>query len=415
MAIIVQKYGGTSVANADKIKRVAARVARTKDQGNKVVVVVSALGQTTDELVALAHQVAKEPSGREFDMLVSTGEQVSIALLAMALHDIGYDAISFTGSQVGIVTDSSHTRARIISADRKRMMRELDKDRVVIVAGFQGVSEGQEITTLGRGGSDTTAVALATVLPADVCEIYTDVDGVFTADPRIVPNARKMPAVSYDEMLELASAGAKVLHLRAVELAKNYDVKLHVRSSFTEEEGTVVVAETQEMERVMIGGVSLDKEEAKLSLAGVPDVPGIAAKLFTALADCGINVDMIVQSVGEDGLNTISFTVTKSDLRLARAFVGRDGRFGAELGAKRVESDPGIAKVSAVGAGMRSHSGVAAKMFRALGDAGINIHMISTSEIKLSCVVDESRAEEAVQVVHEAFKLGTLTVEGTAE
>ncbi len=412
MAIIVQKYGGTSVANADKIKRVAARVARTKDQGNKVVVVVSALGQTTDELVALAHQVAKEPSGREFDMLVSTGEQVSIALLAMALHDIGYDAISFTGSQVGIVTDSSHTRARIISADRKRMMRELDKDRVVIVAGFQGVSEGQEITTLGRGGSDTTAVALATVLPADVCEIYTDVDGVFTADPRIVPNARKMPAVSYDEMLELASAGAKVLHLRAVELAKNYDVKLHVRSSFTEEEGTVVVAETQEMERVMIGGVSLDKEEAKLSLAGVPDVPGIAAKLFTALADCGINVDMIVQSVGEDGLNTISFTVTKSDLRLALQITEK---VGAELGAKRVESDPGIAKVSAVGAGMRSHSGVAAKMFRALGDAGINIHMISTSEIKLSCVVDESRAEEAVQVVHEAFKLGTLTVEGTAE
>ena len=412
MAIIVQKYGGTSVANADKIKRVAARVARTKDQGNKVVVVVSALGQTTDELVALAHQVAKEPSRREFDMLVSTGEQVSIALLAMALHDIGYDAISFTGSQVGIVTDSSHTRARIISADRKRMMRELDKDRVVIVAGFQGVSEGQEITTLGRGGSDTTAVALATVLPADVCEIYTDVDGVFTADPRIVPNARKMPAVSYDEMLELASAGAKVLHLRAVELAKNYDVKLHVRSSFTEEEGTVVVAETQEMERVMIGGVSLDKEEAKLSLAGVPDVPGIAAKLFTALADCGINVDMIVQSVGEDGLNTISFTVTKSDLRLALQITEK---VGAELGAKRVESDPGIAKVSAVGAGMRSHSGVAAKMFRALGDAGINIHMISTSEIKLSCVVDESRAEEAVQVVHEAFKLGTLTVEGTAE
>jgi len=413
MAIIVQKYGGTSVANAEKIKRVAARVARTKNQGNKVVVVVSALGQTTDELVALAHQVAKEPSGREFDMLVSTGEQVSIALLAMALHDIGCDAISFTGSQVGIITDSSHTRARIISADRKRMMRELDNDRMVIVAGFQGVSKGREITTLGRGGSDTTAVALATVLPAEVCEIYTDVDGVFTADPRVVPDARKLPVISYDEMLELASAGAKVLHLRAVELAKNYDVKLHVRSSFTEEEGTLVVAETQEMERVMISGVSLDKAEAKLSLAGVPDVPGIAAKLFTALADRGVNVDMIIQSVGEDGLNTISFTVTKSDLKLA---LQTTETVGAELGAKRVESDPGIAKVSAVGAGMRSHSGVAAKMFRALGDAGINIHMISTSEIKLSCVVDESRAEEALQVLHDAFKLGTLTVEeGTAE
>jgi aspartate kinase len=412
MAIIVQKYGGTSVADADKIKRVAARVARTKDQGNKVVVVVSALGKTTDELVSLAHQVAKEPASREFDMLLSTGEQISIALLAMALHDIGYDAISFTGSQVGIITDSAHTRARIISADKKRVMSELDKDRVVIVAGFQGVSEGQEITTLGRGWSDTTAVALATVLPADVCEIYTDVDGVFTADPRVVPDARKLAVVSYDEMLELASAGTKVLHLRAVELAKNYGVKLHVRSSFTEEEGTLVVAETQEMERVMIGGVSLDKEEAKLSLTGVPDVPGIAAKLFTALADRGINVDMIVQSVGEDGLNTISFTVTKSDLKTA---MQTSERVGAELGAKRVESDSGIAKVSAVGAGMRSHSGVAARMFRALGDAGINIHMISTSEIKLSCVVDESRAEEAVQVVHEAFKLGTLTVEGAAE
>jgi aspartate kinase len=412
MAIIVQKYGGTSVANADKIKQVAARVARTKDQGNKVVVVVSALGKTTDELVALARQVAEEPSGREFDMLLSTGEQVSIALLAMALHDIGYDAISFTGSQVGIITDSSHTRARIVSADRNRVMRELDKDRVVIVAGFQGVSEGQEITTLGRGGSDTTAVALATVLPADVCEIYTDVDGVFTADPRVVPDARKLPVISYDEMLELASAGAKVLHLRAVELAKNYGVKLHVRSSFTKEEGTLVVAETQEMERVVISGVSLDKEEAKLSLAGVPDVPGIAAKLFTVLADRGINVDMIVQGVGEDGLNTISFTVTKSDLKAA---LQTAEKVGAELGAKRVESDPDVAKVSAVGAGMRSHSGVAAKMFRALGDAGINIHMISTSEIKLSCVVDESRAEEALQVLHDAFKLGTLIVEGTAE
>jgi aspartate kinase len=409
MAIVVQKYGGTSVANADKIKRVAARIARTKDQGNKVVAVVSALGQTTDELVALAHQVANEPAGREFDMLLSTGEQVSIALLAMALHDIGYDAISFTGSQVGIITDSSHTRARIVSADRKRMMCELDKDRVVIVAGFQGVSEGQEITTLGRGGSDTTAVALATVLPADVCEIYTDVDGVFTADPRVVPDARKLAVISYDEMLELASTGAKVLHSRAVELAKNYEVKLHVRSSFTEEEGTLVVAETQEMERMMIGGVALDKEEAKLSLAGVPDVPGIAAKLFTALADCGINVDMIVQSVGKDGLNTISFTVQKSNLKLA---LQTTEKVGAELGATSVESDRGIAKVSVVGVGMRSHSGVAAKMFRALGDAGINIHMISTSEIKLSCVVNESRAEEAVQVVHDAFELSKTTVEG---
>ena len=413
MAIIVQKYGGTSVVNADRIKRVAARIARTKDQGNRLVVVVSALGQTTDDLVALAHQVSREPSGREFDMLLATGEQVSIALLAMALQDLGYDAISFTGSQVGIITDSSHTKARIISADRNRILRELDKDKAVIVAGFQGMSEGQEITTLGRGGSDTTAVALATVLPADVCEIYTDVDGVFTADPRIVPEARKLPAISYDEMLELAGAGAKVLHVRAVELAKKYGVKLHVRSSFTEEEGTLVVAETEEMEHMVMSGVSLDKQEAKLSVADIPDVPGIAATLFTSLADRGVNVDMIVQSVGESGLNTISFTVPKGDLKAA---LETAEKVGAELGAKGVQCDPQIAKVSAIGVGMSSHSGVAARMFRALGDAGINIHMISTSEIKISCIVDEARGEEALTVVHNAFELSKLTVEhGTGQ
>ena len=408
MGIVVQKFGGTSVANAERIKRVAQRVARTKDAGNKVVVVVSALGETTDELIELAHQVSEEPSGREFDMLLSTGEQVSIALLAMALQDRGYEAISFTGMQVGIITDSFHTKARIVSVDTNRIMRELSRGNAVIVAGFQGVSADREITTLGRGGSDTTAVALATVLAADVCEIYTDVEGVFTADPRIVPNARKLPIISYDEMLELAGAGAKVLHLRSVELAKKYGVKLHVRSSFTEEEGTLVVAETEEMERQVISGVSLDKGEAKLSVADVPDVPGIAAKLFGSLADRGINVDMIVQSVGENSLNTISFTVPQSELKAA---VQTAETVARELGAKRVLCDPGIAKVSAVGVGMRSHSGVAARMFKALGDAGINIHMISTSEIRISCVVDEERSEEALKVVHEAFELSKLTVE----
>ena len=408
MAIIVQKYGGTSVGDADRIKRVARRIARTRDEGHKVVVVVSALGETTDELVALAHQVCDEPSGREFDMLLSTGEQVSIALLAMALHDIGCDAISFTGLQVGIITDSVHTKARIISVDKNRIMRELDRGRVVIVAGFQGVSEEQEITTLGRGGSDTTAVAIAVALSADMCEIYTDVNGVFTADPRIVPNARKLAVASYDEMLELAGAGAKVLHLRAVELVKKYGIKLHVRSSFAEEEGTLVVAETDEMERHVVSGVSLDKGEAKLSVLDVPDVPGTAAGLFGLLADRGINVDMIVQSVGANGLNTISFTVPESELKEA---LETTRKVAKELGARDVECDPAIAKVSAVGVGMRSHSGVAARMFKALGDTGINIHMISTSEIKISCVVDASRAEEAVRAVHDAFELSKLSVE----
>jgi len=408
MSIIVQKYGGTSVANADRIKKVAARVARTKDEGHKVAVVVSALGQTTDELIALARQVTTEPSKREFDMLLSTGEQVSIALLAMALQDLGYDAISFTGLQVGIVTDSAHTKARIISVNKNRIMRELDRGKVVIVAGFQGVDENQEITTLGRGGSDTTAVAIATALSADVCEIYTDVDGVFTADPRVVPDARKLAVVSYDEMLEMASAGAKVLHLRAVELAKKCAVKLHVRSSFTDEEGTLVVAETEKMERQVISGVSQDKGEAKVSVLDVPDVPGVAARLFGTLADSGINVDMIVQSVGANGLNTISFTVQESDLKAAMQTAES---VASELGAGGVECDPGITKISAVGVGMRSHSGVAATMFKALGDAGINIHMISTSEIKISCVVDTVRAEEALKVVHDAFELSKLSVE----
>jgi len=408
MGIIVQKYGGTSVADADRIKRVAARVARAKDEGHDVAVVVSALGKTTDELIALARQVCTEPSKREFDMLLSTGEQVSIALLAMALHDLGYDAISFTGLQIGIVTDSVHTKARIISVNSNRIMRELDRGKVVIVAGFQGVDENQEITTLGRGGSDTTAVAVATVLAADMCEIYTDVDGVFTADPRIVPDARKLAAVSYDEMLELASTGAKVLHLRAVELAKKCGVKLHVRSSFTEEEGTLVVAETERMERQVISGVSQDKSEAKVSVLDMPDVPGIAARLFGPLADSGINVDMIVQSVGANGLTTISFTVSESDLKAAMQAAQK---VASELGARGVECDPGIAKISAVGVGMRSHSGVAARMFKALGDAGINIHMISTSEIKISCVVDAAQAGKALKAVHDAFELSKLTVE----
>ena len=402
MALIVQKFGGTSVADPKKMKNVARRVGRTKDEGNDVIVVVSAPGKTTDQLVELARRVSPEPSGREYDMLLSSGEQISIALLAMALHELGYEAISFTGPQLGIRTDTSHSRARILSIDTDRLREELAAGKVVVVAGFQGISIEGEITTLGRGGSDTTAVALAAVAEADLCEIYTDVEGVYTADPRVVPLARRLGRISYDEMLELAGTGAKVLHLRSVEFAKKYHVPLRVRSSFTEQPGTLVTEEVPEMENVVVSGIALDDKIARVSLLGVPDVPGIAATIFRALAHEEINVDMIAQSVGSDGLNTVSFTVPKADLKRTLDALADPEK---QIHAAKVESDANVAMISAVGVGMKSHSGVAAEMFGALADAGINILMISTSEIKISCIIDSKSSKKAMQVIHGTFGL----------
>jgi len=401
--IIVQKYGGTSVANTGKIKKVARRIVSYKKKKFNVVVVVSALGDTTDELLKLAGSISRSPAERELDMLMSTGEQVSVALLAMAIHELGYEAISFTGAQVGIVTDKSHTKARIIDISAHRIQRELKKDKVVIVAGFQGMNLDQEITTLGRGGSDMTAVALAKVLKARMCEIYTDVDGVYTADPRIVKNARKLDKISYEEMHELSSAGAQVLQARSVEAASKYNVPLHVRGSFSDREGTYIAKEVKSMEDVLISGVTVNKNEAKVTICDVPDKPGAAAKIFKEIAGEGINVDMIIQNVGRTGATDVSFTVLERDLpktmKAARAVSER-------IGAGRIVRDKGIAKVSVIGIGMRSHSGVAAKMFEILASARINIEMISTSEIKISCVIKRKHAERAVQVLHKKFKLG---------
>ena len=403
MGLIVQKYGGTSVADAERIKRVAAHICETRDAGNDVVVVVSAMGKTTDELIRLAHQVSRQPpSKREFDMLLSTGEQVSIALLAMAIHDLGKDAVSLTGQQVGIKTDARHSQAKIIDVGKERIHRALAENQIVIVAGFQGVNEEAEITTLGRGGSDTTAVALAAVLKADICEIFTDVEGVFTADPRLVPTARKLKWISYDEMLELASLGAGVLVNRAVEFAKKYQVPVAVRSSFTFGTGTMVIEETDNMESEVIRGVTFDKSEAKMSLLDVPNVPGIAGRIFGALAQENINVDMIIQGAREGDCSDISFTVSKDDLDRAAAAAEK---IRLDLGASQVLVGRDIAKISVVGIGMKAHCGVAAKMFQALAEAGINIQMISTSEIKISCVVSEEQAAQAVAVLHKTFEL----------
>lgn len=400
--LIVQKFGGTSLATIDLIKRAARRVVEAKRRGHRVIAVVSARGHTTDELVALAHQVSPSPPRRELDMLIATGEQQSVALMAMAIHELGEPAISFAAGQIGIYTDSQHTRARIINIDPRRILRELEQDRVVIVAGFQGVDEGYNITTLGRGGSDITAVALAGVLGAELCEIYTDVDGVYTADPRMVPQARKLPYITYDEMLELASLGAAVMHPRSLEFAKKYRVPLSVRSSFHDGPGTLIVEETEDMEQVVVRGAALNTDEAKLTLHQVPDRPGVAAAICERLDRHGINMDMIVQNTGEDGLTDFSFTVAKSDLAESLAAVEEAAR---EVGAKRVSSDPNIAKVSVVGVGMRMHSGVAAKMFRALAAANVNIQMISTSEIKISCIVDAEDGARALAAVHAAFGL----------
>jgi len=400
--LIVQKYGGSSVANPERIKNVAKRVVSYKKRGYDVVVVVSALGDTTDELIELASKITDDPSEREMDMLISTGEQISCALLAMAIHELKTPAISFTGAQIGITTDSSHTRARILNISADRISEEIKNGKVVVVAGFQGVSANKEITTLGRGGSDLTAVALAKAIGAKICEIYTDVDGVYTADPRIVKDAKKLSRISYDEMLELASLGAKVMQARSVEYGKRYDIPIHVRSSFSDVEGTIISKEVKSMEKIDVSGVALQKDEAKVTICDVPDKPGIAAIIFKELAVNNIVIDMIVQNVSRTGTTDISFTVLKEDLARTLKVAKIVAR---EVGAGEVIKDENIAKVSIVGIGMRSHSGIAARMFKALASKKINIGMISTSEIKISCVIEKRHAETALRTLHDEFGL----------
>ena len=403
MSFIVQKYGGTSVGNPERIRNVASRVAESRKAGHRLVVVVSAMSGETDRLLKLAREVTPEPSARELDMILSTGEQQTIALTAMALHAIGVPAVSLTGAQAGIVTDRLHTKAKISNISPKRISEYLDSGHVVIVAGFQGQNDDGHITTLGRGGSDLTAIALAAALKADTCEIYTDVDGVYTADPRVVPNARKINEISYDEMLELASLGAKVMQARSVEFAKKFKVKFEVRSSFNHNPGTVIREEHAAMEDVVLRGVSLEKNQAKVTIIGVPDKPGAAAGLFSALAESGTNVDMIVQNVSAQGTTDLTFTINKDDLPQARKVIEAQV---AKVGAKGQTAHDGISKLSVVGIGMRSHTGVAATLFQALAQAAINIQMISTSEIKISVIIDEAEGARATQVVHDAFKLG---------
>ena len=400
--LVVQKYGGTSVGDLERIRNVARRIAKYKDEGHDVVVVVSAMAGETDRLLNLAHELVEEPSPRELDMLVATGEQVSSALLAMALNAMGYPAKALVAFQIPIKTDELFGKARIRDIATDRMFEELKKGYILIVAGFQGITEEGDITTLGRGGSDTTAVALAAALKADVCEIFTDVDGVYTADPRIVPKARKIKRISYDEMLELASMGAKVLEIRSVEFAKIYKVPVHVRSSFSDEPGTMVVEEDETMEKVLVSGVTYNRNEARISLYGVPDRPGVAAQIFGPIAEAGIVVDMIIQTGRPDGRADMTFTVPKTDFKKTLKLV--EG-LSQKLGLEKIEGSEEIAKVSIVGAGMRAHPGVAAKMFEVLAQHGINIHMISTSEIKISCVIDEKYTELAVRALHEAFGL----------
>jgi len=403
MALVVQKYGGTSVGDAERIRNVARRVLNTKNQGNKVVVVVSAMAGETDRLIRLAQQVTPSPDEREMDVLISTGEQVSIALLAIALKDMGGDAKSYLGFQIKIATDSAFGKARIAGIESEKMLHDLKNGRVVVVAGFQGVDESDNITTLGRGGSDTTAVAVAAALKADVCEIYTDVDGVYTTDPNICSKARKLSKISYDEMLEMASLGAKVLQIRSVEFAKKYDVPIHVRSSFNDNPGTIVCKEDEEMERVVVSGVTYNKNESKIEVMGLPDIPGVAARLFKPIADANIVVDMIIQTQStEKGCADVAFTVPKPDFAKTLQIVKQTLK---EFGGREVSADENIAKVSIVGVGMRSHSNVATQMFSALAKEGINIHMISTSEIKISCIIDSKYTELAVRALHDAFEL----------
>lgn len=408
MGLIVQKFGGSSVADAEGMKRVAARIVATKKAGNQVVVVVSAMGDTTDELIDLANAVTPIPQGRELDMLLTAGERISMAVLAMAINNLGFEALSFTGSQAGVITDSVHGKARIIDVTPGRIREAIDSGAIAIVAGFQGISQDtKDITTLGRGGSDTTAVALAAALDADVCEIYTDVDGVFSADPRIVPSARKLKTVTYEEMLELAAAGAKVLHLRCVEYARRFNLPIHVRSSFNSNEGTWVVENHPEggiMEQAMISGVAHDKSEAKVTIVGVPDRTGVAARIFQAIADNDINVDMIVQNVSAaaTGLTDISFTLPKAEGSKATTILQR---IQGEVGFASILYDDTVGKLSLIGAGMRSHPGVTATFFAAMSEAGVNIEMISTSEIRISIIVREVDLERAAKAAHTAFQL----------
>ena len=414
MGLIVQKFGGSSVADAEGMKRVAARIVATKKAGNQVVVVVSAMGDTTDELIELANAVTPIPQGRELDMLLTAGERISMAVLAMAINNLGFEALSFTGSQAGVITDSVHGKARIIDVTPGRIREAIDGGAIAIVAGFQGISQDtKDITTLGRGGSDTTAVALAAALEADVCEIFTDVDGVFSADPRVVPAARKLKTVTYEEMLELAAAGAKVLHLRCVEYARRFNLPIHVRSSFTPNEGTWVVENHPDggtMEQAIISGVAHDKSEAKVTIVGVPDRTGMAARIFQAVADNDINVDMIVQNVSAaaTGLTDISFTVSKTEGQKATTVLQR---IQGEVGFASIIYDDTIGKLSLVGAGMRSHPGVTATFFAAMADAGVNIEMISTSEIRISVIVRQADLERAAKAAHTAFGLDADQIE----
>ncbi|CAB4590337.1 MAG: aspartate kinase [Actinobacteria bacterium] len=409
MGLIVQKYGGSSVADAAGMKRVAARIVASKRAGHDVVVVVSAMGDTTDELIDLAKQITPMPTGRELDMLLTSGERISMALLAMAIGNLGAEARSFTGSQAGVITDSVHGRARIIDVTPGRIVDALKEGAIAIVAGFQGISQDtKDVTTLGRGGSDTTAVALAAALEADVCEIYTDVDGVFSADPRIVPSARKLKSITYDEMLEMAASGAKVLHLRCVEYARRFDLPIHVRSSFSSNEGTWVVKDRPEgdsdMEQAIISGIAHDRSEAKVTIVGVPDRTGVAARIFQAIADVDINIDMIVQNVSAaaTGLTDISFTLPKSEGQNAIAVLQR---IQGEVGFASIQYDDQVGKISLIGAGMRSHPGVTATFFAAMADAGVNIEMIATSEIRISIICRESDLDKAVRSAHTAFGL----------
>ena len=402
MALIVQKYGGSSVADADCMRRVARRILNTRDQGNQVVVVVSAMGDTTDDLIALAKQITPDPSERELDMLMASGEQISSAILAMALHSMGADAIAMSGPQAGIFTDAVHTKAKIRDIKPKRIFEQLKKGQIVIIAGFQGLNPNQDIATLGRGGSDTTAVALAAALKADRCQILKDVEGVYTANPRVVPEAVKLDRIAYDEMLELASLGSEVLQSRAVEFAKKYGVVLEVVSSFVEKPGTLVMEEVKNMEDIVVRGVASDKGQAKVTIAGVPDKPGMAANLFKELAASSINVDMIVQNVSDKGVTDISFTVPAGEVAKTRKTLKA---LAGHLGDRQPDIDEDIAKISIVGVGMRSHSGVAFRMFDALAKAKINISMIATSEIKISVVIKKTHADKAVQTLHKVFEL----------
>ena len=418
MSLIVAKFGGSSVADATGILRVAKRIVDTKRAGNEVVAVVSAMGDTTDDLIDLAKQVSPNPPGRELDMLLTAGERISMAVLAMAINDLGFEARSYTGSQAGLITDSTHGKARIVDVTPGRIQEALRENAIPIVAGFQGVSQDtKDITTLGRGGSDLTAVALAAALYADVCEIYTDVDGIFSADPRVVPKARQVPRITYDEMMELAAAGAKVLHLRCVEYAKRFDLPIHVRSSFSDKEGTFVIADLADqsklkklskvgavMEQPIISGVAHDLGDAKITVVGVPDRPGMAAAIFQAIADAGINMDMIVQnvSVRESGATDLTFTCPRGDTTKAELALRRIEK---QVAFKDIDTDENIGKISLVGAGMRSHPGVSATFFKAIADAGVNVEMISTSEIRISVVTRAADAEKAVKAIHTAFGL----------